>query len=514
MITFIQQRMRWILTIILVLLGLSFLFFSNVLPSGRPQIANSNAPLGRVRGEKFTTADFQRLVDSSAIMFSFQTGLNLQSFPRMREFVVQNAFEQLIALPAARAAGIIITDQEIVEFLKKNSRFLDREGQYDHNRFRAEFLNPLQLSPREFYQIVREHLMFTRIKNMIEGTALIDPASLEAQFRLEYGPVVVGYVRLPVDAVRREIKPQEDDLKQFYTAMQAQYSTPERRVIEFIHFRVEGLQSMEADARALALNERRQDAHRLVDELEAGGMTVTATAFARAAEQRGLTVIESKPFTSDDVIADGLENPELAPAAFSLTPRRPLGPVVDTPEGAVVFRLKRVIPSEPLSFEEARPRVLEDYLRSRAASLLREQAAKVTEALRKALDSGKDWVAAAKTVKLKPTVLAPFSPRGLDLRGMENPDPVLIRAPQVVVSMKPGELSDPINVDGDLVILALISREDPSEELRQQFLPSLSQRMLSARRQEIYAEWFEAERQRPDTSLDKLLESARRPEKS
>jgi peptidyl-prolyl cis-trans isomerase D len=128
--------------------------------------------------------------------------------------------------------------------------------------------------------------------------------------------------------------------------------------------------------------------------------------------------------------------------------------VVQVPQGFVVFQLLAIKPPATPTFEEIRSKVEGQFKNERASFLLQQKTQELSDRAKAEHDlkkAAKDLGATVKTSEL-------VAPDGQvpDIGSMAN-------AP-AVFSMKPGDISGPINAGGNGVVAQLLEKQAPTDE--------------------------------------------------
>jgi peptidyl-prolyl cis-trans isomerase D len=132
--------------------------------------------------------------------------------------------------------------------------------------------------------------------------------------------------------------------------------------------------------------------HAEADQAKAAG----GEALASIAQAAGLSVATPAPFAQTDVITGLGRNPELSKAAFAAAAGE-VGPVVDAPNGSIVFRVAEKLPAHVPELSAIRDRVETAARNERAQALAKSTA----ETMLSELQKNPDIDAAAKAYNAK-----------------------------------------------------------------------------------------------------------------
>jgi len=172
-----------------------------------------------------------------------------------------------------------------------------------------------------------------------------------------------------------------------------------------------------------------------------------------AAAKAGVPVITSDFFTRKDMLPGLGPAPQFMDAVFAAT-ENSAPDVAPASQGIAVFQLLAVKPTATPSFEEIHSRVEEEFKNERSSILLSQKIQELSDRAKAAHDLKRAAKEMGATVKTSDMVL----PDGQvpDVGAMSG-------QASVAFSMKPGEISGPINGGGDAVVLQVLESQQPTE---------------------------------------------------
>jgi peptidyl-prolyl cis-trans isomerase D len=172
-----------------------------------------------------------------------------------------------------------------------------------------------------------------------------------------------------------------------------------------------------------------------------------------AAASQGVSVITSDFFSRKDMLPGLGPAPQFMDAVFSAAENSPPD-VAPASQGIVVFQLTGVKPAATPTFEEIRSRVEEEFKNERSSTLLSQKIQELSDRAKAEHDlkrAAKELGASAKTSDF-------VLPDG------QVPDVGSLSGQAAVAfTMKPGEISGPINSGANAVVLSVLEKQQPSE---------------------------------------------------
>jgi peptidyl-prolyl cis-trans isomerase D len=172
-----------------------------------------------------------------------------------------------------------------------------------------------------------------------------------------------------------------------------------------------------------------------------------------AAAAKGVSVLTSDFFSRRDLVPGLGPAPQFMDAVFSTAEKSP-PELAATSQGFAVFQLLAVKPPATPTFEEIRTRVEEEFKNERSSTLLSQKTQELSDRAKTAHDLKKAAKELGAALKTSDFVL----PDGQvpDIGSMTG-------EASVAFSMKPGEISGPINNGASGVVISVLEVQAPSD---------------------------------------------------
>jgi peptidyl-prolyl cis-trans isomerase D len=173
----------------------------------------------------------------------------------------------------------------------------------------------------------------------------------------------------------------------------------------------------------------------------------------QAGAKHGLQVMTSEYFSRTDTLPGIGASPDFADAVFSSAENSP-PQMARVPSGFVFFRLTGVKAAAAPSFDQIRARVEADFRQERASMLLAQKTQELSDRAKAAHDLKKAAKELGATLKTSELV----GPDG------QVPDIGALTGPaSVVFSMKPGQITGPIEGDRAGIVISVLELQQPSD---------------------------------------------------
>lgn len=172
-----------------------------------------------------------------------------------------------------------------------------------------------------------------------------------------------------------------------------------------------------------------------------------------AADAQGVPVINSDFFSRKDMLPGMGPSPQFMDAVFTAQDKAPADEA-STSSGIAVFQLLGIKPAGTPTFEEIRSRVEEEFKNERSNILLTQKTQELSDRAKAEHDLKKAAKELGATLKTSDLVL----PDGQvpDVGSMSGPA-------SVAFTLKPGEISGPINNGQDAAVLQIVENQPPTD---------------------------------------------------
>jgi peptidyl-prolyl cis-trans isomerase D len=179
-----------------------------------------------------------------------------------------------------------------------------------------------------------------------------------------------------------------------------------------------------------------------------------STSLEKAAAAKGLQVISTDFVTSKDTLPGIGSDPQFMTAAFGQAPNSPPDEA-QLHQGWAIYQVTAVKPPATPTFEDILSRVEEEFKNERAAQLLTQK----TQELSDRAKADHDLKKAAKELG------ATYKTSDLVLPDGQVPDIGSMTGPAAVAfTLKPGEISGPLNSGDNGAVLTVTDRQAPTEQ--------------------------------------------------
>jgi peptidyl-prolyl cis-trans isomerase D len=196
----------------------------------------------------------------------------------------------------------------------------------------------------------------------------------------------------------------------------------------------------------------------------------------KAAATQGMAVVTTDYFARNESVPGIGNSTQFMDAVFTARDKAPVDSVA-FPQGFAVYEVLGVKPPATPTFDEIRARVEGEFKNERASVLLSQKTQELSDRAKAAHDLKKVAKELGATVKTSDLVL----PDGQvpDIGSMSGPA-------SVVFTMKPSEISGPVNLGSAGAVLAVIQKQDPTDADFAQKKDQIRDSLIQSRENELF----------------------------
>ncbi len=242
-----------------ILIGLAILFIAMIvfdwgmdLSGRRGRGQYQSIPVGKINGEEITFQQFDNALQNAVQNYKTTSKQDPddQVIAQLRDQVWDGLVDQTLVKQAAEKLGIVVTDQEIVnwvtndpeslpDMIKKN--FEDSTGQINRQILQAalESNNP---QIQQFWNNVQDYLKEQRLQEKLASRLYsairIPESTLKMQFAQRNMKLTADYVMFPPEVIYPDssIKPTESEMHDYYSSHQDDFKTQPTRRLKYVVF--------------------------------------------------------------------------------------------------------------------------------------------------------------------------------------------------------------------------------------------------------------------------------------
>ena len=288
------KHLKWVLWLV-VLVFVVFLFtdFGGIPPGS----GAGEAAAATVGSYEISYADFQQAYRQQEAQIAQAYGGQIDSETARQIGLPRQVMESLVAvkilLAEADRMGLRISDEEVREEILQYPVFLDESGNFIGEEEYASVLRSNRLTAASFEEAVREELLTTRVRQVLNENVYISDAEVEETYRSEAETAQIRFIRLLAADYADRVTLSPTEVEEYFASHREDFEIPEQRVIDYLMVSESELQDtvLVTDEEVAAYYGQNRDEYTLEEQVSARHI------LARTGSERSLA-------EAQEVIAD------------------------------------------------------------------------------------------------------------------------------------------------------------------------------------------------------------------
>jgi peptidyl-prolyl cis-trans isomerase D len=469
------DRNRWIkisMGVILLLICVSMVVtLVPGLMSGPSTDASSPDAVANVAGHPITVVEFQQRFN--------QLMSNQQIPPMMRPIYARQLLNDLVFQQAlayeAQQLGIQVTPEEEAARIRELIPSAWSNNKWNPQAYQTAVEQGAGMSVQQFESSLHDSMLEEKFRNLVTDGISVTPAEVEQEFRWRNERVTLQYVLIKPTDLAAKVLPTDAELSAWFAKNESRYQIPEKRSVSYALLDPAKLRAnmQVTDAELQAYYQAHVAEYQVQNRVHVQhilfktvGKTDAEIAEIRKKAEDVLNQAKkpganfealAKKYSEDDGsapkggdlgwILEGQTVPAFEKAAFS-APKGGVPDLVTTPYGLEIIKVIDRETAHTKSFAEVRDSIQQEVVAQKVSDEANKLAGELADAVRESDRQPLD--ALAKKFNLELSQVLPIS--------MSDPIGPLGNSQelhQLVFSLQPGELSQPIQTDSGFVILTV-----------------------------------------------------------
>lgn len=490
MLATLRRQQKGILIVVAVIVTIAFAWLYDSTDYDQPALMEAFSVYGR----KYRISEAQKLMRTYDIglrlglyEFTMMMAGRQQQQQQQQPDSIDYAINLLVLRNQSKALGILPSEEGIAEFVKELPVFRTA-GQYNSESFKTfseNYLTPNGFSLTDLSQIAGDAICFNRIQELVGSNVHAASDVVDEYFARDYTEFTASRVDFP--RVNYEgVTVSDEEVKTYYEANKANLQSDPKRSIEYVSFvKPEKTEEMSDEDYAAKMKEFGEKVNRFALEVLAEGAN-----FAALAKEHGIELKRPDAFSLAEPPEELDGAFELLSDVFRRTLSVPISDPFNTEKGYYVYNLLAVVDSQPLTLEEATPRIREQLKNNAVARSMSLAANGARARMLAALKEGKTFQEAAGAEGLKVIEIPAFSraepPSAL-------PDAQTIAG--VASNLEKGDISSVLN-NADGAYLIYVSEKSPlADETAQLKKDEIADQIRQFDGRLLFQSWFQKVRE-------------------
>jgi peptidyl-prolyl cis-trans isomerase D len=159
----------------------------------------------------------------------------------LEQRIGQQLVQQQVLLQESKKLGIRATDDDVIQYLHKGStgQVIFPNGQYIGDEAYARLISErLNITVKEFEDEIKSDIIAQRLESLITAGVTVSDQEIRDTYRKDNIKIKFDYAVISTDELRKTINPSDSDLEAFFKKNAARYAqaVPEQRKIAYFAF--------------------------------------------------------------------------------------------------------------------------------------------------------------------------------------------------------------------------------------------------------------------------------------
>lgn len=340
------------------------------------------------------------------------------------------AWMKLALLHHARKLKITATDDEVVRSISTNPIFF-KDGTFSRDTYERIVRYYFQRQPREFEEETRDNLTIKKLFDELTKNVTVSDEEVLSGYKQEFESLSINYVKLKHEDFISEVKPKDDELKDYYQKNALIFKMPPSVMVEYV-------------GKAYPKDAKDEDKIKGLGDIKALYPKIKNAADLKSIADGGIAYGQTGFFSFYEP-AGTIESLEFNKWAFQLNEKQ-TSPAIQTAQGVYVLRVLKKRDSYIPDFTEVKDKVLEalkaEKAKEIAKSRTREYKNKIEAYIKQ--NPGKGLKEAGKELGLEVKTTEQFK----RAKPLGDADSGINRQIQnIAFSLKTGQISDVLETD-------------------------------------------------------------------
>lgn len=221
----------WFVVVVFVLL--IFVDWGTGRQSGRGA-ANFAAQVGDV---VISETQFLKELRSTEERYRQMYGQQFEAVRNQIDFAtltVQNLIDRELLIKQARAMGLAVSDQELLDRILSFEVFRREDGSFVGEEMYNRILRVNNTSPEEFEASLRRDMLIEKLQQAFMTGISIPHAEVEREYRKRNESAGFEVAFVGIETVINEVNVTEDEVRRYYDEHQQEFNRPEQRALQYL----------------------------------------------------------------------------------------------------------------------------------------------------------------------------------------------------------------------------------------------------------------------------------------
>jgi len=160
---------------------------------------------------------------------------------QIKESALSRVIDNALLIQQATGEGMHVSDEQLAQRVQSIGAFME-EGRFSRAVYEQQ-ISQAGESTAGFEYRIRRGLIADQLINGVIGSSFATPDEIALTVRLRDQEREIGYVTVPVEKFKKDIKVSDEEIQTHYDSNKENYKTQEQVILDYVELKVDGLLS-------------------------------------------------------------------------------------------------------------------------------------------------------------------------------------------------------------------------------------------------------------------------------
>ena len=229
-----KHAKSWVINVIIAAIAIVFVFWG--AGSFRNQ---APAKVATVNGEPISMAQYQetyrRLLEATQNQFKGFLNDELLQAMNLKQRALDSLIEERLLVQQAALMGVKVVEEDLQAEIAQTPLF-QVDGRFNKSQY-VTMLSRFGYTPADYEDLVRRGQLSRKVIGLIAGSAKVSEAEVADYYHFSRDQADLEFVLFKAESYRDQVKPTEEDIKNYYEKNKEQYRIPAKVQVDYMVFR-------------------------------------------------------------------------------------------------------------------------------------------------------------------------------------------------------------------------------------------------------------------------------------
>lgn len=232
-----QKKESIVIKIVFVIIVLSFIgTMFLVWGKGDDAGGGSRGYAAKVNGKKISIEEYQsayqRIRNIYQQIYGQSIPAEMEKMLNLKKVALDNLIDNVLVLKEAKSMGIKVSKEEVSSAIAAMPTF-QKDGAFNFELYQ-QLLRSSRMTAKDFEEGQKSELMLSKARQAVKDKVTVSDEDALAQYRKDNDKLELEYVSFAPADVISEVKPTDDQLKEYLQKNQNEFRIPEKVALSYV----------------------------------------------------------------------------------------------------------------------------------------------------------------------------------------------------------------------------------------------------------------------------------------